>query len=74
MKQDFEEINYLFDIYPKALKNKKLKILIPGCGNAYEGSYLMEQGFKNTYLIDLSETALKNFKKSVDKMLRSLSQ
>ncbi len=25
MKQDFEQINYLFDIYPKSFKNRKLK-------------------------------------------------
>ena len=28
MKQDFEQINYLFDIYPKSLKNKKLKKVV----------------------------------------------
>lgn len=48
--------------YIEQLKNKNLKILIPGCGNAYEGSFLLENGFKNTFLIDVSETALKNFK------------
>lgn len=28
MKQEFEQINYLFDIYPKSLKNKKLKKVV----------------------------------------------
>jgi len=28
MKQEFEQINYLFDIYPKALKNKKFKKVV----------------------------------------------
>ncbi len=28
MKQDFEQINYLFDIYPKSLKNKRLKKVV----------------------------------------------
>ncbi len=28
MKQDFEQINYLFDIYPKSIKNKKIKKII----------------------------------------------
>lgn len=28
MKQDFENINYLFDIYPKALKSKRLKKVV----------------------------------------------
>lgn len=49
--------------YINQLDNKNIKILIPGCGNAYEGAYLMEQGFQNTYLLDYSPTALNNFKK-----------
>ena len=28
MKQDFENINYLFDIYPKSLKSKRLKKVV----------------------------------------------
>ena len=28
MKQEFEQINYLFDIYPKSLKNRKLKKVV----------------------------------------------
>ncbi|NQU52527.1 MAG: tetratricopeptide repeat protein [Bacteroidetes bacterium] len=28
MKQDFEQINYLFDIFPKSTKNRKLKKLV----------------------------------------------
>jgi len=28
MEQDFEQINYLFDIYPKSLKNKRLKKVV----------------------------------------------
>jgi predicted Zn-dependent protease len=28
MKQEFVQINYLFDIYPKALKNKRLQKLV----------------------------------------------
>jgi methyl halide transferase len=49
--------------YIDQLKNKELKILIPGCGNAYEAEYLMSKGFKNAYLIDWSEIALDNLKK-----------
>jgi SAM-dependent methyltransferase len=49
--------------YFDQLTNKELRILIPGCGNAYEAEYLVEQGFKNVYLIDWSEVALNNFKK-----------
>ncbi len=49
--------------YFDQLENKDLRILIPGCGNAYEAEYLVEQGFKNVFLIDWSEVALDNFKK-----------
>jgi len=46
--------------YIDQIKNKNLKILIPGCGNGYEGEYLINQGFSNTHLIDISEDALKS--------------
>jgi len=49
--------------YFDQLNNKELKILIPGCGNAYEAEYLIRNGFKNVYLLDISELALDNFKK-----------
>lgn len=47
--------------YIDQLWNKDLRILIPGCGNAYEGSYLWELGFKNVYLLDFAETPKENF-------------
>ena len=49
--------------YFEQLKNKDLRILIPGCGNAYEAAYLKELGFKNVVLIDWAKEALVNFKK-----------
>lgn len=48
--------------YFEQLKNKDLKILIPGCGNAYEGEYLIKNGFKNTYVIDIAAGAIQNLK------------
>lgn len=47
--------------YFDQLKDKEIKILIPGCGNAYEGKYLHEQGFKNVYLIDIAEEPIAQF-------------
>ena len=49
--------------YFDQLKDKTLKILIPGAGNAYEAEYLFHQGFKNVYVLDVSEIPLKAFKK-----------
>lgn len=51
--------------YIDQIKDKSIKILIPGCGNAYEAEYLFKNGFKNVYLVDLSPIALSNFKKRV---------
>lgn len=42
--------------YIDQLENKDLKILIPGCGNSYEAQYLLEKGFKNITVIDISPT------------------
>jgi copper chaperone CopZ len=38
------------------LTDKAMRILIPGCGNAYEAEYLVQQGFTNVTLIDISST------------------
>jgi len=51
--------------YMSQVINKDLRILIPGCGNAYEAEYLFNTGFKNVYLIDLAESPLQNFKHRV---------
>lgn len=51
--------------YFDQLTNKDLKILIPGGGNSYEAEYLYRSGFKNTNVVDLSETALSNLKSRV---------
>ncbi|SEL84941.1 thiopurine S-methyltransferase [Aquimarina amphilecti] len=50
--------------YFNQLENKKLKILIPGCGNAHEAIYLFRKGFKNIYILDFVEDTLSNFKKN----------
>jgi SAM-dependent methyltransferase len=44
-------LKQLFD----TLTNKHLRILIPGGGNSYEAVYLLEQGFKNVTVVDISE-------------------
>ena len=35
---------------------KNISILIPGCGNAYEAAYLLQNGFQNVTIIDISST------------------
>jgi SAM-dependent methyltransferase len=51
--------------YIDQLKDKNQRILIPGCGSGYEAEYLWEKGFMNTYIVDISETALGNFHKRI---------
>lgn len=51
--------------YIDQLKDKSIKIIIPGCGNAHEAEYLFKQGFNNVYLIDLSPVALNKFSERV---------
>ncbi len=46
--------------YIDQLEDKNIKILIPGCGNAYEAEYLLAKGFTNITLIDIAEVLVKN--------------
>ena len=48
--------------YIDQLTDTSISILIPGCGNGYEGEYLIEKGFQNVYLLDFAEEPLLNFK------------
>ena len=49
--------------YVEQLKNKQIKILIPGAGNAHEATFLHQNGFDNVHVLDISELPLKDFKK-----------
>ena len=60
---DCGKISSPFKDYIDQLTDKNLKILIPGCGNSYEGDYLWQQGFKNVHVLDFAQEAIVNFKK-----------
>lgn len=47
--------------YFDQLHDKDLKILIPGCGNAYEAEYLHKSGFEKVHLLDIAQLALSSF-------------
>lgn len=47
--------------YFDQLTDKSLKILIPGAGNAYEASYLWDNGFKNVYILDIVKDVIDSF-------------
>ncbi|WP_281637755.1 methyltransferase domain-containing protein [Flavobacterium marginilacus] len=44
------------------LKNKNIRILIPGCGNSYEAEYLLEQEFTNITIIDIAPVLVEKLK------------
>lgn len=58
---DIGDVSPAIKEYIDTLTDKKMRILIPGCGNGYEGSYLHHLGFTNVFLMDLSELPLNTF-------------
>jgi methyl halide transferase len=49
-------------MYTDQLFNKKIKILIPGAGNAYEADYLFENGFSQVYVLDFAAQPLQTIR------------
>ena len=68
---DLGKVSPPLKTYIDQLENKELKILIPGGGNSYEAEYLFNKGFKNIFVVDVSEIALENIKKRVPKFPES---
>ena len=51
---DLGEVAPAIKRYIDQLPSKTISILIPGCGNAHEAAYLMDQGFTNVTVIDIA--------------------
>lgn len=51
--------------YIDQIKDKTLKILIPGAGNSYEFEYLLNQGFTNVHVLDFVQFPLENIKNRI---------
>ena len=49
--------------YAGQLTDKSIPVLIPGCGSAYEAQYLLENGFTNITLLDISQQAVSALRK-----------
>lgn len=62
---DLGEVSPPLKTYFSQLKDKEIKILIPGGGNSYEAEWLFQNGFHNVFVVDLSSIALQNIKKRV---------
>ena len=61
---DLGQVSTPLKAYFDQLINKDLKILIPGCGNAYEAAYLHQLGFTDVHVLDLSQEPLNAFIKN----------
>lgn len=48
--------------YIDQLRDKSIKILIPGCGFGHEAAYLLDNGFQNVTVIDLAPTPLNHLR------------
>jgi thiopurine S-methyltransferase len=48
--------------YFDQLKDKSIRILVPGAGNGWEVEYLYRSGFNNTFLLDFSKEAVRKFR------------
>lgn len=51
--------------YFKTIKNRDAFILIPGCGNAYEAEWLVENGYSNVFVIDIAPSAIERVRKRI---------
>ncbi len=60
---DVGEVSTPLKAYIDQLTDKNISILIPGCGNAYEAAYLLEKGFTNITLVDISPLLVDNLKR-----------
>jgi len=58
---DLGEVSPPLKKYFDQLTNKDLRILIPGCGNAYEAEYLYNSGFKNVFVVEIAKEAIDSF-------------
>lgn len=48
--------------YIDQISNRQASILIPGCGNAYEASYLLNKGFTDITLLEIAPAAAQQLK------------
>lgn len=62
IKQVSPPLKYFID----AVQDKNAAILIPGCGNAYEASYMAEKEFQNVTLLDISSWLVNQLQKKFE--------
>jgi SAM-dependent methyltransferase len=55
---DLKGVSPAIKLYIDSITDKNLRILIPGCGNAYEAEYLLTQDFNHVTVIDIAPTLI----------------
>ena len=65
---DVGEITQPIKEFIDQLNDKSIKILVPGAGNGHEFEYLIQEGFKNSYVLDIAPTPLENVKKRLPEL------
>jgi SAM-dependent methyltransferase len=60
--------------YIDSIQDKHIKILIPGCGNAYEAAYLHARGFKNITVVDISLEAVLGLRERLPEEIEIIHQ
>lgn len=68
---DLNGIAPAFKLYIDTLTNKDISILIPGCGNAYEAEYLLQQGFNHVAVIDIAPTLTKQLSEKLNHFIEA---
>lgn len=53
--------------YLEQIKDRSISVLIPGCGNAHEAEWMLENGFTNITLIDISTLLVDELKAKFSK-------
>jgi SAM-dependent methyltransferase len=70
---DLGQISPPLSDYFDQIFNRNLSVLIPGCGNAWEAQYLLEKGFTNITLIDISSVATQRLREKFQRYHSNLS-
>lgn len=63
---DVGEISTPLKEYIDQIKDKSIKILIPGAGNSYEFEYLLNNGFENVFVLDFAQSPLDNIQNRIN--------
>ena len=67
---DLGQISPPLEAYLSQLNRRDLSILIPGCGNAWEASYLAEAGYSDVTLLDIAPTAVASLRERFGEKLK----